>query len=134
MSVQAFASSMSMLRKVHSSTSSPCPPLMVIFLIWSNFDRKCTPAGHKLKRMLRAISVFPVPLLHRRWQNKLGQRKCGCGHQSCSAQRFWTVPRTQDLLQLCVGISQGPQMVPNQWIAGLFLLLGFLAAGWGAKK
>ena len=25
-------------------------------------------------------------------------------------------------------------MVPNQWIAGLFLLFGFLAAGWGAKK
>lgn len=44
------------------------------------------------------------------------------------------MPRTQDLLQLCVGISQGPQMVPNQWIAGLFLLFGFLAAGWGAKK
>ena len=25
-------------------------------------------------------------------------------------------------------------MVPNQWIAGLFLLFGFLAAGWGAKR
>ena len=89
-------------------------------------------------RALQNQSSFGVtglhPLLHRRWQNKLGQRKCGCGHQSCSAQRFWTVPRTQDLLQLCVGISQGPQMVPNQRIAGLFLLFGFLAAGWGAKK